>query len=99
MLEAIHTLSLGKSFRTHMQKSLIKNGEDGFLIKGHFFSKRKESVIATQLIKKGSQQTKINGKKITTRKSLIGKNNVVLLFFARVVFFLFHDDDKRRSHI
>ena len=63
VLEAIHTLSLGKSFRTHMQKSLIKNGEDGFLIKGHFFSKRKESVIATQLIKKGSQQTKINGKK------------------------------------
>tara|TARA_Y100001970_G_C14238427_1_gene863365 strand:- start:1909 stop:2943 length:1035 start_codon:yes stop_codon:yes gene_type:complete len=79
VLEAIHTLSLGKSFRTHRQKTLIKNGEDGFLIKGHFLSKKKENVIATQLIKKGPQQTKINGKKITTRKSLIGKNNVVLL--------------------
>ena len=79
VLEAIHTLSLGKSFRTHRQKTLIKNGEDGFLIRGHFLSKKKENIIATQLIKKGSQQTKINGKKITTRKNLIGKNNVVLL--------------------
>ena len=79
VLEAIHTLSLGKSFRTHMQKTLIKNGEEGFLIKGRFLSNKKENIIATQLIKKGSQQTKINGKKITTRKSLIGKNNVVLL--------------------
>ena len=36
VLEAIHTLSMGKSFRTHRQKTLIKNGEKGYLIKGCF---------------------------------------------------------------
>ena len=79
VLEAIHTLSMGKSFRTHRQKTLIKNGEKGYLIKGCFSNKQEENIIATQLLKKGIQKTKINGKKIFTRKDLIGKNNVVLL--------------------
>ena len=79
VLEAIHTLSMGKSFRTHMQKSLIKNGEEGYLIKGCFCTKESEIIIATQLQKKGLPKTIINGKKILTRKELIGKNNVVVL--------------------
>ena len=35
-LEAIHSLSIGKSFRTNNKKEMIKNGTPGFLIKGLF---------------------------------------------------------------
>ena len=31
VLEAIHTLSFGKSFRTHKQKSMIRNGDNSFI--------------------------------------------------------------------
>ena len=36
ILEAIHSLSLGKSFRTNDKKELIKNGSKTFLLKGFF---------------------------------------------------------------
>ena len=48
VLEAIHTLSMGKSFRTHRQKTLIKNGEKGYLIKGCFSNK--QSKLNTKML-------------------------------------------------
>ena len=79
ILEAIHTLSMGKSFRTHMQKNLIKNGEQGYLVQGSFSIQQFKSTVATELKKKGVSKTKINGKKILNRKELIGINTVVVL--------------------
>jgi len=79
ILEAIHTLSLGKSFRTHKQKNLIRNGDECFVVKGTFLTKKKTSLIATELQKNGNQRIKIDGDFILSRKDLIGKNNVVVL--------------------
>ena len=79
ILEAVHTLSMGKSFRTHMQKNLIKNGEQGYLVQGSFSIQQFKSTVATELKKKGVSKTKINGKKILNRKELIGINTVVVL--------------------
>ena len=79
ILEAVHILSMGKSFRTHMQKNLIKNGEEGYVVQGFFNTQELKSTVATELKKKGIQKTKINGKKLLNRKELIGRNNVVVL--------------------
>ncbi len=79
ILEAITLLSMGKSFKTHKQKTIIKKGEKSFVVKGVFSSKNREETIAIQNTKQNKQLIKINGKKILTRKELIGKNNVVVL--------------------
>ena len=68
VLEAIHTLSLGKSFRTHMQKTLIKNGEDGFLIKGRFLSKKKRERNSNTADKKRSAANKDKWKENYNKK-------------------------------
>ena len=36
ILEAIHSLSIGKSFKTNNKKELIKEGASGFFIEGVF---------------------------------------------------------------
>ena len=79
ILEAITVLSMGKSFKTHKQKTIIKKGKNGFIVKGEFLSKNKKEQIAIQNTKQNKQLIKINGKIITSRKELIGKNNVVVL--------------------
>ena len=79
LLEAIHILSLGKSFKTHKQRSIIKKGEPSFIIKGDFLLKETKSKVAIQTNLKNQQTIKINGKTIKKRKEIIGKNNVVVL--------------------
>jgi len=79
ILEGVHILSLGKSFRTHKQKSLIKDGDDSFIVRGEFLLKNTLNQIATELKKDGKQKIKINGDSIIARKDLVGKNNVVVL--------------------
>ena len=79
LLEAIHILSLGKSFKTHRPKSIIKKGENYFVIKGGFLSNNIKTEVAIQTNIKNQQTIKINGKNIKKRRDLIGKNNVVVL--------------------
>ena len=79
LLEAIHILSLGKSFKTHKPKSIIKKGENYFVIKGDFLSNNIKTEVAIQTNIKNQQTIKINGKNIKKRRDLIGKNNVVVL--------------------
>jgi DNA replication and repair protein RecF len=79
ILEAIHTLSFGKSFRTHKQKELIRNGDESMVARGQFSIGTQEDVIAAQVTKSAGQKFKLNGKILTGRKELIGRNNVVVL--------------------
>ncbi len=79
VLEAIHTLSIGKSFRTHRQKTLVRNGDRRFVLKGTFLSGNKRDMVAAQYDLSSGQKIKLNGKLIPNRKDLIGKNSVVLL--------------------
>ena len=79
LLEAIYILSLGKSFKTHKQKSIIKKGEQSFIIKGDFLLNETKSRVAIQTNIKNQKTIKINGKIIKKRKEIIGKNNVVVL--------------------
>ena len=79
LLEAVHMLSLGKSFRTHRQKNLVMDGQESFIISGDFLKEKAKDRISTQYKKTGKQVIKINGKAISGRKDLIGRNNVVVL--------------------
>ena len=79
ILEAIHSLSFGKSFRTNNKKDLIKKGDSSFYLKGNFKSKNNSTntVSLSQDIK-GNKKITINKKTIKKRKDLFGLNNVVV---------------------
>ena len=48
LLEAIYILSLGKSFKTHKQSTIIKQGCSNYIIKGDFSSNNLKNNIAIQ---------------------------------------------------
>ena len=79
LLEAIYILSIGKSFKTHKQSTIIKKGCSNYLIRGDFLSKGVENKIGIQANLRNKKTIKINGKITNKRKELIGKNNVVIL--------------------
>ena len=79
ILEAIHSLSFGTSFRTNNKKELIKQGSNNFLLEGFFKNKKgvKNTVFFSQDTK-GNKKIKLNKKEIQKRKDLLGVNNVVV---------------------
>ena len=79
ILEAVHLLSYGKSFKTHQQKNLIKDREDFAIAKGVFLGRYDKDVIAAQMNRKTRNTFKLNGKPVLSRKDLIGRNSVVVL--------------------
>ena len=79
ILEAIHSLSFGSSFRTNNKKELIKQGSNNFLIKGFFKNKKGvENTVFYSQDTSGNKKIKINKKEIRKRKDLLGLNNVVI---------------------
>ena len=79
LLEAIHILSYGKSFKTHRRGDLIKNGDSSYIVRGRFETDKVLDVVDTEFGGSGTQRTKINGKVISGRKDQIGRNPVVIL--------------------
>ena len=78
VLEAIHLLTYGKSFKTHKQTQLIKEDKKKALLKAVFLQKKVKNIIAAQ-VEKNNSKIKVNGKQVFNRKELIGRNNVVVL--------------------
>ena len=57
ILEAIHSLSLGSSFRTNNKKELIKEGSNNFLLEGSFKNKKGiENTVFFSQDKKGNKK-------------------------------------------
>ncbi|MFL3004909.1 MAG: DNA replication/repair protein RecF [Candidatus Neomarinimicrobiota bacterium] len=79
LLEAIYILSLGKSFKTHKQSSIIKKGHTSYILKGDFSYGGITNSVAIQTNLNNTKTIKVNGKTIKNRKEIIGKNNVVVL--------------------
>ena len=79
ILEAIHSLSYGKSFRTNNKKDLIKKGSNFFFIKGSFkITENFNNIVSLSQDIKGNKKIQINNKVIKKRKDLFGLNNVVV---------------------
>ena len=79
ILEAIHLLSVGKSFKTSKKVELIKKGEDQLVLNGFFSKNNSETNVSTLIDRKKKQKIKINGKELFKRKDLLGLNSVVIL--------------------
>ena len=78
VLEAIHLLTYGKSFKTHKQTQLIKEDKKNALLKAVFLQKKVKNTITAQ-VEKNKSKIKVNGKQVLNRKELIGQNSVVVL--------------------
>ena len=79
ILEAIHSLSYGKSFRTNNKSDLIKKGDKNFFIKGYFKNKNSfKNTVTLSQDNSGVKKITINKKPIKKRKELLGLNNVVV---------------------
>jgi DNA replication and repair protein RecF len=79
ILEAIHYLSIGRSFRTHRKKELLKDDEEFFSITGKFGHSEAEQIIQINQTKDGSRRIFIDENKLENVRELIGLNPVVLL--------------------
>jgi len=79
ILEAIHLLSYGRSFRTRKQKDMINYTDNDLIARGEFFLENRKDEISALISKNKKQQIKLNGKKTAGRKDIIGRNNVVVL--------------------
>ena len=70
LLEAVYILSYGKSFKTSRHKDLIKKDSGSYIVRGLYGKNGASETIDTEYKIKGSQKTKLNGKRITNRKEV-----------------------------
>jgi len=79
LLEAIYTLSMGRSFRTRLYKETLKEGCDNLSIKGLFTNKdQKQKIVLNQLLN-GQRKFIIDESNHVSVKELVGKNPIVIL--------------------
>ena len=79
ILEAIHSLSIGRSFRTNRKKELLKDDMEYFSVTGKFQTADKVQEIQINQTNDGARRILIDGNKLESVKELIGLNPVVLL--------------------
>ncbi len=76
ILEAIHLLSLGRSFRTHLHPRVIQNGEDSFCIYASFLDGQRVGVEKSR-----SQQNRIhlNGESLRSQAEIAERLPIQLI--------------------
>ena len=79
ILEAIHSLSIGRSFRTNKKKELLKDEKEFFSITGNFYERNNIQKIQINQTKDGTRRIIIDGNKLESIRELVGLNPVVLL--------------------
>ncbi len=79
ILEAIYTLSMGRSFRTKLHKETLKEGSEKLSIKGIFIrNEKKQEIVLNQLLD-GQRKFIINNNKQISAKELVGQSPIVIL--------------------
>ncbi len=79
ILEAIHSLSIGRSFRTNRKNELLKDNMEFFSITGKFINSDKVQEIQINQTRDGTRRMFIDGNKLENTKELVGLNPVVVL--------------------
>ncbi|MFQ6614939.1 MAG: DNA replication/repair protein RecF, partial [Fidelibacterota bacterium] len=79
VLEGIHLLSLGKSFKTSRNRDLLRAGDSHLSVTGVFFSDKREMTVQCNQLADGQRRFLINGKPLPRTRDLVGKNPVVVL--------------------
>jgi len=79
ILEAIYTLSMGRSFRTRNHKETLKEDQEVLSLKGLFLNGEGETEVQMRQIKEGKRKFIVNKSELKKTKELIGENPIVLL--------------------
>lgn len=80
LLEAVHYLSLTKSFRTHNNSDVVQNGNDYFQLFGTFNNlKNKELIVNLNYSKTDGKKLFLNQTELKKKTEIIGKIPVIIL--------------------
>ncbi len=79
VVEAIHLLSLGRSFRTHKRNDLLQYGKKHFQLKGLFENEKKTDTVCFNQLDDGKRKIIFNDVSIDGLRELVGRHPVVLL--------------------
>lgn len=79
ILEAIHILSIGRSFKTKKLDQTIRANDNNMHLEGLFEVSRAKKRVSFGLRKDGKRRLKLNGIVLSGSKNLIGENPVVVL--------------------
>ena len=79
VLEAVYTLSMGRSFRTHNHKETLKENTDSLSLKGLFNAGSNTKEIRLNQLSSGQRKFFVNDAVLKKTKDLIGENPIVLL--------------------
>jgi len=79
ILEAIHLLSLTRSFRTHNDRHLIARGSKNYLVRGKLDDPPNHFSVQNAFSSDGSRQISIDGATLKAKKELLGRFPVVIM--------------------
>ncbi len=79
ILEAIHLLSLTRSFRTHNDRHLIARGKTNYLVRGKLEDPKKNLIVQNAFSSDGNRQITIDGATLKAKKELLGRFPVVIM--------------------
>lgn len=77
LIEAVYYIALGRSFRSRKDEEIIRQGDEGFFIRG-LFKQNEEELLVELGCNAKEFRGKINGDVIKRRSDLFGKVNIVL---------------------
>jgi len=79
ILEAIYTLSMGRSFRTKIHRETLKDGCEKMSINGIFVDNKQKQSISLNQLSNGQRRFLIDKNKSVIAKELVGQNPIVIL--------------------
>jgi DNA replication and repair protein RecF len=96
ILDAIHYLSLTKSFFNNIDSSSIRHGEDYFIIQGTFVRENEEDQIYCAFQKQKQKLLKRNGKEYQKLSDHVGRFPVVMISPADSALITEGSEDRRK---
>ena len=79
ILEAIHLLSLTRSFRTHDDRHLIERGNTSYIIRGQLSDQDNKILVQNTFMIGGRKQISIDGIALSSKKEMLGRFPVVIM--------------------
>lgn len=79
ILEAIHLLSLTRSFRTHDDRHLIKRGNTRYIIRGQLSDQANNILVQNTFMIGGGKQISVDGIALSSKKDMLGRFPVVIM--------------------
>lgn len=79
ILEAIHLLSLTRSFRTNDDRHLIERGNTNYLIRGQLSDQDNKILVQNTYMIGGGKQILVDGIALSSKKEMLGRFPVVIM--------------------